>query len=72
MYPPWLQPMHATLLRIDPALRDQEVDAGQNVPGIADAEVADVQLAELLAIAGAAAIVHFQNQRAARGPDVDG
>ena len=44
MYPPWLQPMHADLGRIDPPLRDQMVDAGHDVPGVADAEVADVQL----------------------------
>ena len=56
---------------IDQALRDQRVDARQHVPGVADAEVADVQRAELLAVAGAAAIVRLEHEDAARHPHVD-
>ena len=63
--------MRADLRRIDHALRDQRVDAGQHVPGVADAEVADVERAELLAVAGAAAIVRLEHEHAARHPDVD-
>ena len=44
---------------------------GQHVPGVADAEVAHVQRAELLAVAGAAAIVRLEHERAAREPQVD-
>ena len=66
-----LAPAHAADLRgIDPALGDQVVDAREHVPRVADAEVADVQLAELLAVAGAAAVVDLENQRPARRPDV--
>ena len=47
-----LAPAHrADLGGIDNPLRDQRVDAGQHVPGVADAEIADVQRSELLAVA---------------------
>ena len=66
-----LAPAHAAdPLRVHPALLDQVLDAREHVPGVADAEVADVELAELLAVAGAAAVVDLQDERAARGPDV--
>ena len=44
---------------------------GLHVPRVADAEVLHVQLAELLAVPCAAAIVHFQHQRAASNPRVN-
>src|SRR5262245_23384883 len=47
------------------------IDARQHVPGVADAEVADVQRSERLAVAGAAAVVRLEDERAARRPDVD-
>src|SRR5206468_5954860 len=67
-----LAPAHgADPRRIDNALRDERIDPRHHVPRIADAEIADVQCAELLAVAGAAAIVRLEHDDAARHPDVD-
>src|SRR5262249_23556612 len=44
--------------------------ARQNVPRVADAEVAHVKFAKLFAIARAAAIIDLQDQRPARRPNV--
>ncbi len=67
-----LAPAHgADLRRIDHPLRDQRVDAREHVPRVADAEIADVERAELLAVAGAAAVVRLEDEDAARHPDVD-
>ena len=41
---------------------DEMIDARKDVPGVADAEVADVELPKLLAVAGAAAVVDAQDQ----------
>ena len=70
MYPPWLQPMQATFAGSTQPFGDEVIDAGDHVPRIADAEVAHVECAELLAVTGAAAIVHLEDERAARRPDV--
>ncbi len=51
----------------DPPL-DQVLDAGQHVPGVADAQVADVQRPELLAVSSRAAIVRHQDDGALRQP----
>jgi len=55
---------------IHPPLRHQVIHARKHVPGVAHPQVAHVECAEALAVAGAAAVVHLQDQRAARRPDV--
>src|SRR5262249_21427789 len=66
-----LAPAHAADLGgIDPAELDEVIDAGQHVPGVADAEVADVELPELHTVAGAAAVVDAQDQGTPAGPEV--
>src|SRR5262249_43871814 len=66
-----LAPPHAPDFgRIDPTQLDQVLDTGKNVPGIADAEIVNVELAEFFAVPRAAAIVDAQYQSAAAGPDV--
>src|SRR5262249_50144386 len=66
-----LAPAHAADLGgIDPPELDEVIDAGKHIPGVADAEAADVELPELLAVASAAAIVDAQDQGAPAGPDV--
>ena len=42
----------------------ERIDAAHDVPHVADAEVADVERAECGAVAGAAAIVWLENERA--------
>src|ERR1019366_6705584 len=66
-----LAPPHRRHLRgIDPSLLDQVVDAAQHVPRVADAEVADVELPERLAVARAAAVVDLEHEGPARNPRV--
>ena len=67
-----LAPAHrADPRRIDQPLRNQRVDARDHVPRVADAKVADVQRAELLAVAGAAAVVRLEDEHAPRHPHVN-
>ena len=66
-----LAPAHARdALWIHPSLLHEVIDAAHNVPRITDAQVADVELPEGLAISRAAAVVDLQDQCAARHPDV--
>ena len=44
----------------------------KHVPRVADAQIADVERAECLAVARAAAIVRLEDQRALRQERVDG
>ena len=68
-----LAPAHAAdAIAIGQPLLHQRVDARQHVPRVADAEIADVERPELLAVAGAAAIVRLEHQRALRQECVDG
>ena len=68
-----LAPAHAADARgVDPSSLHEVIDAGDDVPRVADAEVAHVELPEALAVAGAAAVVDLQHQRAAADPGIDG
>ena len=67
-----LAPAHrADLLRVDEPSGDERIDAREHVPGVADAEIPDVEGPELLAVAGAAAVVGLEDQDAPRHPDID-
>ena len=57
--------------RIDQAFRNQRVDTRKHIPGVADAEIADVERSELLTIAGAAAIIRLEDEDVLRHPDID-
>ena len=58
--------MHPTRAGSTQPLLDQGVHARKDVPGVAHAEVAVVEPAELLAVPGAAAIVDLEDERPPR------
>ena len=63
-----LAPAHgADSVLIHHAFADQVIDAGDDIGIVADAQVADIERAEVGAVAGRAAIVRLQKQRAAGG-----
>jgi hypothetical protein len=53
-------------------LRDEMVDARDDIPRVADPEVAHVELTELLAVPRAAAVVRLEHDGPLRQPELDG
>src|SRR5262249_2425270 len=68
---PALAPAHAAdSLRINPAFTDQVINSRDHIPRVTHAQVADVELPELLAVPAAAPIIHLHHQCTARRPNV--